>query len=137
MLCAKTSRILPFFRRARVNPVGKVFWLLLGAVYGSSHGRKITLMRAKNPCLLPVSPLSIPSLPACCQLIAHPVGYKVVRVPLKEGKVTGPAEDFATGWLQDNGSATGRPTGATVAPDGSLFVSDDTRNVIYHIWHRG
>jgi len=25
----------------------------------------------------------------------------------------------------------------TVAPDGTLFVSDDTHNVIYHIWYRG
>ena len=65
-----------------------------------------------------------------------PTGYKVVRVPLKDGKVAGPAEDFATGWLQGNGSVTGRPAGVTVAPDGSLFVSDDTHNVIYHIWYR-
>lgn len=66
-----------------------------------------------------------------------PTGYKVVRVPLKDGTVAGPAEDFATGWLQSNGSVTGRPAGVTVAPDGSLFVSDDTFNVIYHIWYRG
>ncbi|TMC92909.1 MAG: sorbosone dehydrogenase family protein [Chloroflexi bacterium] len=66
-----------------------------------------------------------------------PTGYKVVRVPLKDGKVAGPAEDFAAGWLQGNGSVTGRPAGVTVAPDGTLFVSDDTHNVIYHIWYRG
>ena len=64
-------------------------------------------------------------------------GYKVVRVPLRDGKVAGPAEDFATGWLQGNGTVTGRPAGITVASDGSLFVSDDTYNVIYHIWYRG
>ena len=66
-----------------------------------------------------------------------PTGYKVVRVPLKDGKVAGPAEDFAAGWLQGNGSVTGRPAGVTAAPDGTLFVSDDTHNVIYHIWYRG
>jgi glucose/arabinose dehydrogenase len=66
-----------------------------------------------------------------------PTGYKVVRVPLKDGEVAGPAEDFATGWLQGNGSVTGRPADVTVAPDGSLFVSDDTYNVMYHIWYRG
>ncbi len=65
-----------------------------------------------------------------------PTGYKVVRVPLKDGGVAGPAEDFARGWLQGNGSVTGRPAGVTVAPDGSLFVSDDTHSVIYHIWYR-
>ncbi|HET8845405.1 MAG TPA: PQQ-dependent sugar dehydrogenase [Ktedonobacteraceae bacterium] len=66
-----------------------------------------------------------------------PTGYKVVRVPLKDGKVAGPPEDFITGWLQDNGSSTGRPVGITFAPDGTLFVSDDTHGVIYHIWYRG
>jgi glucose/arabinose dehydrogenase len=65
-----------------------------------------------------------------------PTGYKVVRVPLKDGGVAGPAEDFARAWLQGNGSVTGRPAGVTVAPDGSLFVSDDTHSVIYHIWYR-
>ena len=65
-----------------------------------------------------------------------PTGYKLVRVPLKNGVVAGPAEDFATGWLQGT-SVKGRPVGVTVAPDGSLFVSDDTFNVIYHIWYRG
>lgn len=66
-----------------------------------------------------------------------PTGYKVVRVPLQDGRVAGPAEDFATGWLPNNNSVTGRPVGVTVAPDGTLFVSDDTFNVIYHIWYRG
>ncbi|HEX9134190.1 MAG TPA: PQQ-dependent sugar dehydrogenase [Ktedonobacteraceae bacterium] len=66
-----------------------------------------------------------------------PTGYKVVRVPLKDGTVAGPAEDFATGWLKSNGTVTGRPAGVTVAADGTLFVSDDTYNVIYHIWYRG
>ncbi len=65
-----------------------------------------------------------------------PTGYKVVRVPLRDGKVAGPATDFATRWLQVNGSVTGRPVGVAVAPDGSLFVSDDTFSVIYHIWYR-
>lgn len=65
-----------------------------------------------------------------------PTGYKLVRIPLRNGVVAGPAEDFATGWLQGT-SVTGRPVGVTVAPDGSLFVSDDTFNLIYHIWYRG
>lgn len=66
-----------------------------------------------------------------------PTGYKVVRVPLKDGKVSGPPEDFITGWLQNNGSATGRPVEITFASDGTLFVSDDDQGVIYHIWYRG
>lgn len=66
-----------------------------------------------------------------------PTGYKVVRVPLKDGKVAGPAEDFITGWLESSGSSTGRPAGVTSAPDGTLFISDDTHGTIYHVWYRG
>ncbi|HET7081800.1 MAG TPA: PQQ-dependent sugar dehydrogenase [Chloroflexia bacterium] len=60
------------------------------------------------------------------------VGYKVMRVPLRDGKVAGPAEDFATGWLQDSGS-TGRPAGIVEAADGALLVSDDKGGFIYRI----
>ena len=61
------------------------------------------------------------------------VGYKVMRVPLQNGKVAGPAEDFATGWLQDNAGSTGRPAGIVEAADGSLLVSDDKGGFIYRI----
>ena len=66
-----------------------------------------------------------------------PTGYKVVRVPLHDGKVAGPAEDFITGWLQSDGSVSGRPVGVTFAPDGTLFVSDDKNGIIYHLWYKG
>jgi len=66
-----------------------------------------------------------------------PTGYKLVRVPLKKAVVAGPAGDFATGWLQGTVPATGRPAGVTVAPDGTLFVSDDAFKLIYHISYRG
>jgi glucose/arabinose dehydrogenase len=61
------------------------------------------------------------------------VGYKVMRVPLQDGKVAGPAEDFATGWLQDNTGSTGRPAGIVEAADGSLLVSDDKGGFVYRI----
>jgi glucose/arabinose dehydrogenase len=41
--------------------------------------------------------------------------------------------DFATGWQEEDGSRWGRPAGVTVAPDGSLIVSDDDAGVLYRI----
>ncbi len=63
-----------------------------------------------------------------------PTGYKVVFIPLNStGQVTGPAEDFATGWLVSNDNAFGRPVGLAVGPDGALYVSDDKGGMIYRI----
>jgi glucose/arabinose dehydrogenase len=61
------------------------------------------------------------------------VGYKVMRVPLKEGKVAGEAEDFMTGFLLSDDTVPGRPAGVTVAHDGSLLVSDDKGGYIYRV----
>jgi glucose/arabinose dehydrogenase len=65
-----------------------------------------------------------------------PTGYKVIRVPLQNGQVAGPVEDFITGWLDSNNAVSGRPVGITFAPDGSLFVSDDSTGKIYHVWYK-
>ena len=47
-------------------------------------------------------------------------------------------EDFATGWLQEGGkTAPGRPVGLTLAPDGSLMVSDDKAGLVYSIRYQG
>jgi glucose/arabinose dehydrogenase len=65
-----------------------------------------------------------------------PVGYKVMRVPVNGGQL-GQAEDFATGWLAADGTVWGRPVDVVTAPDGSLFVSDDSAGVIYRIYYQG
>lgn len=65
------------------------------------------------------------------------VGYKVMRVPLQQGRVTGAPEDFATGWIKDNTGATGRPAGIVEGADGSLLVSDDKGGFIYRITYEG
>ncbi len=65
---------------------------------------------------------------------SEPTGYKVVRVPLEGNTPTGPVEDFATGWLNRDGSSDGRPVGVTVGADGALYVSDDKGGFIYRIY---
>ena len=63
-----------------------------------------------------------------------PTGYKVVRLPLDGSRPRGPVEDFATGWLDQQGqTALGRPVGLAVGPDGALYVSDDKAGMIYRI----
>ena len=59
------------------------------------------------------------------------IGYKVVRVLMKDGRPTG-LEDFATGWLKD-GVVSGRPAGLMTGADGALYVSDDNKGFIYRI----
>lgn len=67
-----------------------------------------------------------------------PTGYKIVRLPLDGSKLQGPVEDFATGWLnKDKNTATGRPVGLAVGPDGALYVSDDKAGMVYRISYRG
>lgn len=66
-----------------------------------------------------------------------PTGYKVVRIPLDGSTPTGPVEDFATGFIGDNGDVMGRPVGLAVGPDGALYVSDDKGGFIYRIVSEG
>jgi len=63
-----------------------------------------------------------------------PTGYKVVFIPFQDGK-PGPLQDFATGWLAN--SVWGRPVSVITAPDGSLFVSDDSGGYVYRIIYIG
>ena len=59
------------------------------------------------------------------------VGYKVVRIVVKDGRPVG-VEDFASGWLK-NDVVSGRPAGLAVGADGALYVSDDNKGFIYRI----
>ncbi len=66
------------------------------------------------------------------------VGYEVIRVPLHQtGHASGEYEDFMTGFVVDNEHVWGRPVGITVAPDGSLLVTDDGSNSIWRISYVG
>jgi glucose/arabinose dehydrogenase len=62
-----------------------------------------------------------------------PTGFKVVRVPIDDGKVAGAVEDFATGFQVETTSVRGRPVGVTFGPDGAMYVSDDKGGFVYRI----
>jgi glucose/arabinose dehydrogenase len=64
-------------------------------------------------------------------------GYEVIVVPMKDGRATGEYEDFLTGFVTPDGKVWGRPVGVTVAADGSLFVTDDGSNSIWHVTYTG
>lgn len=64
-------------------------------------------------------------------------GYEVIRVPMKNGQATGEYEDFLTGFVRSDGKVWGRPVGVAVANDGSLFVSDDGSNSVWHVIYTG
>ena len=63
--------------------------------------------------------------------IPEKVGYKVVRVVIKDGRPV-ELEDFVTGWLKA-GIVSGRPAGLATGADGALYVSDDNKGFIYRI----
>ncbi|MBS0326140.1 MAG: PQQ-dependent sugar dehydrogenase [Proteobacteria bacterium] len=63
---------------------------------------------------------------------SHRIGYRVTLVRLDRSRHPVAYEPFATGWLV-GAAAWGRPADVAVAPDGSLFVSDDHAGAIYRI----
>ena len=64
-------------------------------------------------------------------------GYKVIRIPLKDGKATGEYEDFLVGFVTEDGNVWGRPVGVTVAKDGSLLVTDDGSGIVWRVAYTG
>jgi glucose/arabinose dehydrogenase len=68
-------------------------------------------------------------------------GYFVVFVPFKDGKPSGKWEVFADGFsgekvVMSPGKAEHRPCGLAQGPDGSLYVSDDSKGTIYKITYK-
>jgi glucose/arabinose dehydrogenase len=62
-------------------------------------------------------------------------GYKVAFVPFKNGRPSGPPEDFLTGFIADENKneVYGKPVGVLVLADGSLLVADDAGNTIWRV----
>ena len=65
-------------------------------------------------------------------------GYKVVRLIFDgQGKPTGEYEDFMTGFVLSDQDVWGRPFGVTVAPDGSLLVTEDGNGTLWRVTYKG
>jgi glucose/arabinose dehydrogenase len=60
-------------------------------------------------------------------------GYKVIFVPFTNGRPSGEAVDVLSGFVDDDGTAMGRPVGVALAKDGSLLVADDVGNTIWRV----
>lgn len=70
----------------------------------------------------------------------QPTGYKVVFAPFEDGEPVGTYENFLTGfWVSgdDKAEVWGRPADVAVAPDGALFVVDDTGGTIWRVAYEG
>src|SRR5262249_17533011 len=74
---------------------------------------------------------------------AAPTGYKVVRLPFKNGYPAGGYENLMTGFWNGTGkpgapaNVWGRPAGLAVAKDGSLLVADDGGKVVWRVSYGG
>ncbi|MES2454500.1 MAG: PQQ-dependent sugar dehydrogenase [Bacteroidota bacterium] len=69
-------------------------------------------------------------------------GYYVVFQPFKNGKPSGDWEVFADGFSGSpektaSGRADHRPCGLAQGPDGSLYITDDSKGAIYKISYKG
>ena len=62
-------------------------------------------------------------------------GYAVVFVPFKNGKPSGPKEDFLTGFIQnaDDKKVNGRPVGVAFTAYGDMLVADDASNIVWRV----
>ena len=63
-------------------------------------------------------------------------GYRVVYVPFKNGRPSGPATDFLTGFKNsdtEQKDVYGRPVGIAELDDGSLLISDDVNDRIWRV----
>lgn len=68
-------------------------------------------------------------------------GYNVTFVPFANGKPSAMHEVFADGFagktpLANPGDAAARPSGVAVGPDGSLYVTEDTKGKIWRISYK-
>ncbi|HEY89695.1 MAG TPA: hypothetical protein G4N98_08195 [Thermoflexia bacterium] len=63
-----------------------------------------------------------------------PRGYEIVHIPIA---ADGEPETFVRGWLRPDHTHTGRPVDIVTGVDGSLFISDEKKGVIYQLSYLG
>ncbi len=64
-------------------------------------------------------------------------GYKIVRLPFRDGKPTGEYQDFVVGFTAGEEGVWGRPVDVAFIHDGSMLFSEDGNGVIYRVSYRG
>lgn len=65
-------------------------------------------------------------------------GYRVTFQPFSDGAISGPPEDFMTGFkgkelLKRSTGAAHRPTGLAIGPDGALYITDGVKGRIWRV----
>lgn len=65
-----------------------------------------------------------------------PIGARVMFTPVNADGTAGEPEVFAEGWLDSDGTYTGRPVDVAVTKDGALLVSDDLAGAVYRISYK-
>ncbi len=68
-----------------------------------------------------------------------PSGYEVVRIAFEDGEPVS-FEPFIKGFVVEDGDGwghLGRLAGLAQAPDGSMYLSDDTNGIVYRITYEG
>ncbi len=62
-------------------------------------------------------------------------GYQVAFVPFKNGKATGAAESFLSGFIanEDERKVYGRPVGVAFLENGDMLVADDASNIVWRV----
>jgi glucose/arabinose dehydrogenase len=67
-----------------------------------------------------------------------PYGYKMAFVPFADGRPSGKAVDFVTGFIDaPNDRVFGRPVGVAVDRFGALLIADDVGNTIWRVTPSG
>ena len=64
-------------------------------------------------------------------------GYKVIFVPFAGGQPSGLPIDVLTGFVEEDGSAMGRPVGVAIDGRGALLVADDVGNTVWRVTASG